>query len=155
MDAGLGSPTRLEHLLLVNAMLGQFITGFAGRSFVVALPTIANTLHADILGISWAIIAYQLAGISLSVVFGRLGDIHGRYAIYGTGFAIMAGARSSAAWRRASCGSIRDILPIGLTPNDPRGSVRICPVSRRRAMTPIVVPANKRLQLPGRVHVPI
>ena len=33
-------------------------------------------------------------------------------------------------------------LPIGLTPNDPRGSVRICPVSRRRAMTPIVVPAT-------------
>ena len=57
----------------------------AGRSFVVALPTIANTLHADILGISWAIIAYQLPRISLSVVFGRLGDIHGRYAIYDGG----------------------------------------------------------------------
>ena len=81
---------RTDRLLLVNAMLGQFITGFAGRSFVVALPTIATALDADILGISWAIIAYQLAGISLSVVFGRLGDIHGRYAIYGTGFAIMA-----------------------------------------------------------------
>ena len=61
---------RMDRLLLVNAMLGQFITGFAGRSFVGALPTIANTLHADILGISWAIIAYQLAGIGLSVVFG-------------------------------------------------------------------------------------
>jgi len=81
---------RTDRLLLVNAMLGQFITGFAGRSFVVALPTIANTVHADTLGISWAIIAYQLAGISLSVVFGRLGDIHGRYALYGTGFAIVA-----------------------------------------------------------------
>src|SRR5262249_47445542 len=34
-------------------------------------------------------IVYQLAGISLSVVFGRLGDIHGRHAIYGAGFAIM------------------------------------------------------------------
>ncbi len=81
---------RIDRLLLANAMLGQFITGFAGRSFVVALPTIASALAADILGISWAIIAYQLAGISLSVVFGRLGDIHGRYAIYGVGFAIMA-----------------------------------------------------------------
>ena len=38
---------RTDRLLLVNAMLGQFITGFAGRRFVVALPTIANTLHAD------------------------------------------------------------------------------------------------------------
>ena len=81
---------RTDRLLLVNAMLGQFITGFAGRSFVVAIPTIATALDADIFGISWAIIAYQLAGISLSVVFGRLGDIHGRYAIYGTGFAVMA-----------------------------------------------------------------
>jgi MFS family permease len=81
---------RVDRLLLVNAMLGQFITGFAVRSFVVGLPTIATALHADILGISWAIIAYQLAGISLSVVFGRLGDIHGRHAIYGAGFVIMA-----------------------------------------------------------------
>ena len=81
---------RTDRLLLASAMLGQFITGFAGRSFVVAIPTIATALDADIFGISWAIIAYQLAGISLSVVFGRLGDIHGRYAIYGSGFAVMA-----------------------------------------------------------------
>jgi EmrB/QacA subfamily drug resistance transporter len=81
---------RTDRLLLFTAMLGQFITGFAGRSFVVALPTIAGALGTDIVGISWAIIAYQLASISLSVVFGRLGDIHGRHAIYGGGFAVMA-----------------------------------------------------------------
>ncbi len=81
--------TRIDRLQLVNAMLGQFISGFAARSFVVGLPTIAAALHADIVWISWAIIAYQLAGISLSVVFGRLGDIHGRHAIYGLGFIIM------------------------------------------------------------------
>jgi hypothetical protein len=57
---------RTDRLLLVNAMLGQFITRSASPSFVVALPTIA-TLHADILGISWAIIAYPLAGISFRV----------------------------------------------------------------------------------------
>lgn len=71
-------------------MLGQFITGFAARSFVVALPTISTDLGADILAISWALIAYQIAGISLGIVFGRLGDIHGRYAIYGGGFVVMA-----------------------------------------------------------------
>src|SRR5947209_18219753 len=73
---------RLERLLPMAgfqvSIYGRFwvSTEDAGRSFVVALPTIANTLHADILGISWAIIAYQLPRISLSVVFGRLGDIH-------------------------------------------------------------------------------
>jgi hypothetical protein len=47
-----GNDARTDRLHLDNAMLGQFITGFASRSFVVALLTIANTLHADILGIS-------------------------------------------------------------------------------------------------------
>ena len=70
--------------------MGQFITGFASRTFIVALPTIAAALQADILAIAWALIAYELAGISLSVVFGRIGDIHGRYTIYGLGFAVMA-----------------------------------------------------------------
>jgi EmrB/QacA subfamily drug resistance transporter len=94
----------VDRLLLVNAMLGQFITGFAARSFVVGIPTIASALHADIVGISWAIVAYQLAGISLSVVFGRLGDLHGRRLIYGAGFGIMAatalacGLATSVAW---------------------------------------------------------
>ncbi|HEX6212978.1 MAG TPA: MFS transporter, partial [Methylomirabilota bacterium] len=55
----------------------------------MSLPTIAGALDADILAVSWALIAYQLAGISLSVVFGRLGDVHGRYAIYGAGFVVM------------------------------------------------------------------
>ena len=80
---------RTDRLLLANAIMGQFLTGVATRIFIVALPTLASALNADILAIAWALIAYQLAGISLSVVFGRLGDLHGRYAIYGLGFAIM------------------------------------------------------------------
>ena len=85
-------PTRTDRLLLANAMLGQFISGVATRIFIVSLPTIAAALDADILAVSWALIAYQLAGISLSVVFGRLGDVHGRYAIYGLGFVVMTGS---------------------------------------------------------------
>jgi EmrB/QacA subfamily drug resistance transporter len=80
---------RADVLLLANAMTGQFISGVATRIFIVSLPTIAAALDADILAVSWALIAYQLAGICLSVVFGRLGDIHGRYAIYGAGFVVM------------------------------------------------------------------
>ncbi|HEU4369809.1 MAG TPA: MFS transporter [Methylomirabilota bacterium] len=69
--------------------MGQFIAGVATRIFIVAVPTVAAALDADILTVSWALIAYQLAGICLSVVFGRLGDLHGRYAIYGAGFVVM------------------------------------------------------------------
>jgi EmrB/QacA subfamily drug resistance transporter len=80
---------RTDRLLLANAMMGQFFTGIATRIFIVSMPTIAASLHADILAVSWALIAYQLAGICLSVIFGRLGDIHGRHWIYGAGFLIM------------------------------------------------------------------
>jgi MFS family permease len=80
---------RTDRLLLANAIMGQFLTGVATRIFIISLPTLASALNTDILAISWALIVYQLAGISLSVVFGRLGDIHGRYLIYGLGFAIM------------------------------------------------------------------
>jgi MFS family permease len=82
-------PARTDRLLLANAIMGQFLTGVATRIFIVSLPTLAVALNTDIIAISWALIVYQLAGISLSVVFGRLGDIHGRYTIYGLGFAIM------------------------------------------------------------------
>ncbi len=80
---------RPDVLLLVNAMVGQFISGVATRIFIVSMPTIALALHADILAVSWALIAYQLAGICLSVVFGRLGDVYGRHLIYSAGFVIM------------------------------------------------------------------
>src|SRR5256712_3886875 len=80
---------RTDRLLLANAIMGQFLTGVVTRIFIVSLPTLAVALNTDIIAISWALIVYQLAGISLSVVFGRLGDIHGRYTIYGLGFAIM------------------------------------------------------------------
>ena len=35
-------------LLLVNAMMGQFISGVATRIFIVSMPTIAAALNADI-----------------------------------------------------------------------------------------------------------
>ncbi len=76
-------------LLLANAMTGQLLSGVATRIFIVSMPTIATALNADILAVAWALIAYQLAGICLSVVFGRLGDIHGRYPIYAAGFVVM------------------------------------------------------------------
>jgi hypothetical protein len=51
----------IDWLLLTNAVMGQFLTGFASRIFIVALPTIAAALDADILGISWALIAIEAA----------------------------------------------------------------------------------------------
>lgn len=54
------------------------------------MPTLASALGTDILGISWALIVYQMAGIGLGVVCGRLGDIYGHHKTYGFGLATMA-----------------------------------------------------------------
>ncbi|HEY2989101.1 MAG TPA: MFS transporter [Candidatus Binatia bacterium] len=78
-----------DWLLLVNAMLGNFVAGLSTRIFMISLPTLAAGLGSDILGIAWALISYQLAGVSLSIVFGRLGDIYGRQRTYALGFAIV------------------------------------------------------------------
>ena len=44
------------------------------------------------LGISWALIVYQMAGIGLGVICGRLGDIHGHHKTYAVGMWVMAAA---------------------------------------------------------------
>jgi MFS family permease len=81
---------RINWLLLINAALGSFLAGTASRVFAVSLPTVARSLDTTIVGISWAVISFQISTISLSLVFGRIGDIYGRQTIFGLGFVISA-----------------------------------------------------------------
>jgi MFS family permease len=80
--------SRINWLLLINAALGNFMAGTASRIFTVSLPTVANSLETSIVAISWAVIAYQVSQISLSLVFGRVGDIYGRHALFGVGLVV-------------------------------------------------------------------
>ena len=82
--------SRTNWLLLINAALGSFLAGTASRIFAVSLPTIASSLDTTIIGISWAVISFQISTISLSLVFGRIGDIYGRQKIFGLGFVVSA-----------------------------------------------------------------
>jgi len=80
----------IQTVTLINAILGIFIAGLSTRIFMISLPTVAKGLGTDILGISWALIAYQVAGIGLGVICGRLGDIYGHERVYGFGIVTMA-----------------------------------------------------------------
>src|ERR1044072_1389110 len=79
---------RTNWLLLINAALGNFLAGTSSRIFSVSLPTVANSLETTIVGIAWAVIAYQISQISLSVIFGRIGDIYGRHTLFGLGLVV-------------------------------------------------------------------
>ena len=82
--------SRVNWFLLVNAALGSFLAGTASRIFAVSLPTIASSLETTIVGISWAVIAYQISQVSLSLVFGRIGDIYGRQIVFSFGLVVSA-----------------------------------------------------------------
>lgn len=77
-------------MTLVNSVIGVSIAGISTRVFMISVPTLATALGTDILGISWALIVYQMAGIGLGVICGRLGDIYGHHKMFGFGMGVMA-----------------------------------------------------------------
>ncbi|MDH3444221.1 MAG: MFS transporter [Deltaproteobacteria bacterium] len=82
------SKPQVNRLLLANAALGNFLAGTSSRIFAVSLPTVAVSLGTTIVGISWAVIAYQISQISLSLIFGRIGDLYGRHKLFGLGLVV-------------------------------------------------------------------
>lgn len=80
---------RVDWILLSNTMLGNFLAGVASRIFAISLPSVASGLKTDLVGISWALISYELSASSLSVVFGRIGDIYGRTRVYSLGLLLL------------------------------------------------------------------
>jgi len=81
---------RIRRLTLINSVIGITIAGISTRVFMISVPTLATALGTDMLGISWALIVYQMAGIGLGVICGRVGDIYGHHKMFGFGMGIMA-----------------------------------------------------------------
>jgi EmrB/QacA subfamily drug resistance transporter len=82
--------SRINYLLLATALLGTFFSGTATRIVSISMPTVAQSLGTDLLGVSWALLSYQLSNIGLSVVFGRISDLWGREKIFALGFFVFA-----------------------------------------------------------------
>jgi len=73
---------------LLVATLSSFIGPFMASSVNVALPTIGVEYSFSPIHLTWVKSAFLLAAATLSVPFGRLGDIYGRKKIYIRGIAI-------------------------------------------------------------------
>jgi EmrB/QacA subfamily drug resistance transporter len=82
--------SRINYLLLATALLGTFFSGTATRIVSISMPTVAQSLGTDLLGVSWALLSYQLSNIGLSVVFGRISDMWGREKMFALGFFVFA-----------------------------------------------------------------
>ncbi len=82
--------SRINYLLLSTALLATFFSGTATRIVSISMPTVANSLATDLLGVSWALLSYQLSNIGLSIIFGRLSDLWGREKIFIMGFIVFS-----------------------------------------------------------------
>jgi MFS family permease len=81
---------RVNYLLLSTALLGTFFSGTATRIVSISMPTVANSLGTDLIGISWALLAYQISNIGLSIIFGRVSDLWGREKVFALGFFVFS-----------------------------------------------------------------
>jgi len=82
--------SRVNYLLLSTALLATFFSGTATRIVSISMPTVAQSLGTDLLGISWALLSYQLANIGLSMIFGRISDLWGREKMFTLGFLVFS-----------------------------------------------------------------
>ena len=82
--------SRVNYLLLATALLGTFFSGTATRIVSISMPTVAQSLGTDLLGVSWALLSYQLSNIGLSVIFGRISDLWGREKMFALGFLVFS-----------------------------------------------------------------
>jgi EmrB/QacA subfamily drug resistance transporter len=100
--------SRINYLLLATALLGTFFSGTATRIVSISIPTVAHSLGTDLVGISWALLSYQLSNIGLSIIFGRVADLWGREKIFALGFLIFAAGS-------LSCGLSQTVIQLILS----------------------------------------
>ena len=82
------------HASIICCSLPRFsVLFFPARrraSSAISMPTVAQSLGTDLLGVSWALLSYQLSNIGLSVIFGRISDLWGREKMFALGFLVFA-----------------------------------------------------------------
>jgi len=82
--------TRAQRLTLVATILGSTVVFLDATVVNVALPSIADGLHAGLAGQQWVVEAYMLTMVSLLLVGGSLGDQFGRRRVFVIGLLAFA-----------------------------------------------------------------
>ena len=88
--------------VLAAAVLGSGVAFLDGTVVNVALPAIAEDLHAGLASLQWTLTAYLLTLGSLLVVGGSLGDLFGRRRVFVAGLAAFSVASVGCAIAQSS-----------------------------------------------------
>ncbi len=79
--------TPQERATLIMVWLSAFSTPLMLSAINVALPSIARALDLNAVALSWVQLVYLLASAMFVLMFGKLGDLHGRKRIFLVGSA--------------------------------------------------------------------
>jgi len=77
-------------IALATVSIGTFMSSLDGSIVNIALPTISNRLHINIVDTEWIMLGYLLAITVFLPIFGKLADIIGRKMIYNFGFVLFS-----------------------------------------------------------------
>lgn len=86
-------------------LTGAVMVALGNSSITAAFPVMSQDLRVSPAAIAWVGLAYTLASVSLSTIFGRLADLRGRKRLYAAGIAIYA-------LGVVLCGLSQDLLPL-------------------------------------------
>lgn len=104
-----------RNLVLFSVLIGTLMSAIDTTIVILALPTIAGDLKADLFISIWIIIIYLLIVAVLTTQLGGLGDIYGRGRIFNAGFLvfIIGSAASGFAPEMISLIAFRGVQAVG------------------------------------------
>jgi EmrB/QacA subfamily drug resistance transporter len=77
-----------NQIVLFILVLGTMMGALDSTIVILAFPTIADSLHANLFDSIWIILVYMLVVAVMTTTLGRLGDIYGRSKMFNAGFLI-------------------------------------------------------------------
>ena len=73
---------------LIVTTIGSLMVAIDSTIVILALPSMLQELHSNLVRMTWVIIGYLLVTTVLLLTFGRMGDMFGRVRLYNLGFVV-------------------------------------------------------------------
>jgi EmrB/QacA subfamily drug resistance transporter len=68
--------------------IGSLMAAIDSTIVILALPNMLQSLHSDLVTMTWVILGYLLVSTVLQLTFGRMADMFGRVRMYNLGFVV-------------------------------------------------------------------
>ncbi len=80
--------TRYQWVVLAITTVGVLMAAIDTTVVILALPSIIQDLHSNLVSAVWVIMSYIFVTTVLLLALGRVADLYGRVRLYNLGFAI-------------------------------------------------------------------